>query len=212
MVEAVTADTEALQAAATPIADAAKASFDLREALAEVKLTERKVVVFRDENTVTAFAAREREVAMLEQHLGDQELSVEDREQFSDRLDVVAAELEAARAAMLASALSVHMHAVPDVVMAAGRRHARKAYGVNGKVPDEDLEDANQAQQAYVLGRVISKIVNSAGALAVFDRDQVGSWLRESLPLSQWQRIVVAYNDLMFTDSIGAQATLDPGF
>lgn len=205
-------DTAALQQAAAPIAAEAKKSFSLAERLKGVKLTTRKVIVFTDEDDVADYGAAERELLLLEARLGDPEISAEDRALMDERAAALEARKVAARSRMLQGALSVHMRAVPDVVMDAGRRAARKAYAVDGQIPDELIADANQVQQGYVLGRVVQKIVDSTGAAAEFDRDEVADMLRGSLPLPQWTRIVTAYNAIVFTDAIGEQATLDPGF
>lgn len=203
--------TDTIPAAAPNIAADAKKSFSLSDRLRGVKLSTRKVIVFTDEEAVTAFAAVTREEAGLQAVLGAATEET-DRASLEERQTALTARKEAARTAMLQSALSIHMRAVPDVVVDKARRAARKAYAVDGTIPDDLLEDANAKQQQIILGHVIHKIVDADGAEADFERDRIAEELRAALPLPQWTRIVRAYNEIVFVDSIGEQATLDPGF
>jgi hypothetical protein len=208
----VTADTPDIQTIAEPIVDEARSTFSLTDALHGVKRKTTKLLVFTDEEAVIAYAELQNQQTIAGVRAGSEDLTDEDRARYRAEIDELEPQVEEAKTAMLASALSLHLRSVPDVVMDAGRRKARKSYAVDGVIPDDKLEDANAIQQNYVLGRVIAKVVNSAGAEATFDRDTIAEDLRSSLPLPQWTRLVRTYNEIVFTDTLGAQATLDPGF
>lgn len=206
----MTADTPDLESIVRPIADEAKAKHSLRDRLAGGKqFATKKVIVFTDAEAVSAFVAADDARAKLQAALA---ATSSTDEEGAAALELLEQKMVDARAEMLLSALSIHMRAVPDVVMDAGRRAARKAYAVDGIVPAEHGDAANELQQDYVLGRVIQKIVEPDGSELEFERDEVAQMLREELPLASWSRVVNAYSEIVFTEGVRDSAVGDPGF
>lgn len=200
--------TDTIPAVATDIATDAKKSHSLRDRLKGVKLATRKVPLFPDADLIEAFQIADRDVRLVESVANQRP----DDASLQDELEQKQAARADAHTALLATALSVHLRAVPEVVLDAGRRETRKRFAVSGQIPADQENDAEEFSQGYILGRVIQKVAEADGTELDFDRDHVATWLREALPLPQWMRLVSAFQEVVYSDRIGEAATGDPGF
>lgn len=191
----------------------AKKTFSLKDRLSGIKASTAKIVLFTDPDAARAFAEKDTTATALSGLLADESLDEQLRAEVQHDFDSVDAEREQLRAVFMRTALAVHMRAVPQVVTDRAQRNARKAYALNdGTVPNERREDFFEMQNHEILGQVIQRIVDADGADAEFDPKTVGAELRDFLPQPQYQRLLNAFNQLVFNDALAAQATADPGF
>jgi hypothetical protein len=212
---------EAVEAIKDEAAEA-KQKFSLRDRLGSIKYAMRTVVVFTDEQAVTRFNAVDTQIKSVEGLLGVQvpdDASDEEKAELLEQqaglraaYDELEPALEAAREEMVNSALSIHMRAVPQVVLKMATHAADKAYRLgDGTLPEEKAEAWDEKRNRYILGRVIQSIGTPSGSLE-FEPDEVAQLLEESLSPTQWSRVSSTYTELMFRDAIGTAATDDPGF
>lgn len=204
------------------IAGEAQKSHSLKDRLRGAKMTRRKIVVFTDGEAVERYADAERRIAGVEAVMNPELADDADEDEratyeeliasLRQRHDAIEQQRDAARQDMLASALAIHLRAVPQPVMKMAVQAANKAYALgDGTVPDEAKERWEEKRSRYVLGRVIEKVVAVDGEMT-FDRDQIAQDLEEGLDLVQWSRVLRAFSEIVYTDQIGDAATTDPGF
>ena len=111
------------------------------------------------------------------------------------------------------SALAVHLRAVPQVVIQRAQRRARKAYALkDGTIPEDVREPFFEMQNDEILGQTIVRVVDRQGNDYEVDPKHVGEQLRGALPLPQWDRLMTAFNTLVFNDQLARAAVSDPGF
>lgn len=205
-------DTAMLTEHAETVQTEAKRKFRLSDRLAGVQLATAKVVLFTDPVAAATYGESEAKVARLEALLA----TLEDEGQragVQETYEQTSTEADEARTAMLASALAVHLRAVPQVVVERAERHARKAYALNdGTVPQDRRDDFFRMQNDEVLGHTIVRVVDAEGNDYEVDRKTVAEELRTHLPVPQFQRLLAAFNQLVFNDALARQATADPGF
>lgn len=149
--------------------------------------------------------------------------------------------VEAAKVKMLQSALSIHLHAWPNIAAKVARRKAIKRFYDDslGGVPPERNVEASEYVDMLLLGSSIMKIVDAEGNVdtlqpyeaevtdehgnvvmkkgkpktrRIIPRETIGFDLSNDLPPSQWARLYDAYQKLTLTDQLGENATNDPGF
>ena len=207
------ADKAMLSEHAEDVTTEAKRSFSLRDRLQGMKRAESKIVLFTDPDAARDYA----EQAFAQDQLGAllQAAKPEDDGYDEAQADFDEGQrlLEQKRAKMLESALAVHMRAVPQVVIEAAQRSARKAYALkDGTIPDEVRERFVQHQNHEILGSVVTRVVDAEGNDYTFDPSEIGDLLLETLPVPQYQRLIQAFNLLVFNDALAQQATDDPGF
>lgn len=192
------------------IATEAKKGFSLRDRLLGIKQAESKVLLFLDLGAVVKYGEAKREHNLLKAKLlgntdGEQEgpnaKTLKDSEKALDKL----------KAAMLAESLAVSLRSVPNIAIKAAQREARKAYAVDGKIPDESFEFFAQKINSLTLVDVITGITDSSGETlkpTIEDIEQ----LENLLPSTQWDVLNAAVNKLIYRDTVGEQATDEPGF
>lgn len=195
------------------IQEEAKRTFSLRDRLAGIKQATRTVVVYTDPAAAEQWTELDRQRTNLESLMGADQLTAENRAEMQTALDGLTETLAEARTQMLEGAFSVHMRAVPQVVLSAAMRETRKRFAdpVTKEIAEERTEQADEYRSRYLLGRVIQRIGTADGDLE-FDRETVAQDLEEALPIPQWRRIMENYGELVFSDAIGTAATDDPGF
>lgn len=211
--ELTDSDKAMLSEHASDVAAAAKKSFSLRDKLRGMKAATAKIVLFTDPDAAAEFAQHNGMMQALAGIIETLEAGSEERASVQADYDEGETKLDRLRSAMLDSALAVHMRAVPQVVIEAAQRHARKAYArKDGSIPEESQEDFLRMQNHEILGSVIVRVVDAQGNDLEVDPATVGDDLLEFLPVPQYARLLQAFNVLVFNDALAQQATEDPGF
>lgn len=211
---AVTAEDEAaIEADAEKVVAHAKASFSLADRLNGMKLATTKVLVFTDLAAAEVWAQQEVKVQRLAAVSQTYKAGTEEYDAAAADFTEADDALEAARDVAFASALAIHMRALPQVAFEAAKRKARTMYADDaGNIPEDKQPDYYEAQNEILLGRVVTRIVDATGAEATFERKTLATDLREALGVPQYQRVIEAFNALMFNDTLSRAATSDPGF
>lgn len=204
------------------IAEEARKSFSLSDRLKGIKHTADKIVLYTDVKAVSAYSALNREIQAITDAAGRIKINsrtpADERarhEQLVERATALEEQMDEAREAMLAGALSVHLQAFPNVVVKMARREARKVFSdpVTGQIPEDRMSDVKEFIDLYLVGNAIAKVVDSGGEiLDLGPREKVGKLLSDDLPPTQWQRLYDKFTVLTLTDEIGSAATDDPGF
>lgn len=206
-------DRAMLSEHAADVTAEAKKSFSLRDRLRGIRAATSKVVLFTDPDAAIAYARHDAVQQQLGSIIAGMPAGSAERAEVQADYDQGEAEGERLRDEMMRSALAVHMRAVPQVVIEAAQRAARKAYALNdGTIPAEAQEAYIRFQNHAILGSVITRVVDSEGHDLELDPKTVGDDLLEFLPVPQYQRLIQAFNLLVFNDSLAQQATEDPGF
>ncbi len=115
------------------------------------------------------------------------------------------------------SGLVVNLIGYPAIAMKVAQRAARKKFGDaarNGQIPDDRLDDAQDYMDRLLLGQSITSIddVASRSPMVLPARDVIGEALMESLPISQYARLLAKWKEITTSDQIGQAATDEPGF
>lgn len=216
------------------IIDNARKTFRLSDRLKEIKHRSEKVVLFMDVEAVDAYQSLNEKAQAIANTAGAVNLKAEGGSQRHAILLAAYNELEpqveAAKVKMLSSAVSVYLHAWPNIAAKVARRDARKKFHdeILGAVPQDKLSDAAEFVDMRLLGESIMKIVDAEGSVDTLEpytvedekgkkklvkpRETIGMQLSDDLPPSQWARLYDAYQKLTLTDQIEQAATDDPGF
>lgn len=194
------------------IADA-KATFSLEKRLSGLTLATGKVLVFTDLEAAAEWAEQEQRTNFLGSLVAQRADGSPEKAEALEDFNHAEAELEQRRDAAFASALAVHMRAVPQAALDRANRKARKDLDLGpGNVPADKQGAFFERQNQLLLPMVVQKIVDSEGRKAEFPKEQLYDLLHEALPIPQFQRVLDAYNALMFNDTLGRAATQEAGF
>ena len=218
---------------AEEISEQARGTFSFDDRLNEVKHRHAKIMLFTDMEAVDEYHQINARTQAMVDSAGRIDLKspggLERHEALLAEHEKLETQLEDARALMLKSALSVHLHAWPNIALKVAKKEARKKYHdkVLGGVPESLQEEAGEYVDMQLLGASIVKIVDSTGAVddlaaytvgtgkkqkTIKPRETIGKKMSEKLPPSQWQRLYDSYQVLTLTDQIGSAATDDAGF
>lgn len=191
----------------------ARKSFSLKDRLNGIKVNTAKHLAFLDESAVDHYIGTKNKLQALATQLEmlqadplKAESAMRKLEEHDAQLEVV----EEAKKAMLESALSIHMVALPDVVVEAARRRAAKG----AKQQDGTIDQLvfRKYFDINLVNNCVVKIVDPQGAEADFEPKTAGELLQGALGTVQWGQVVEKMSALLFNDSIGAVATDEPGF
>ncbi len=206
-------DTAALQNDEEKIVAEAKASFSLEHRLQGVKLATAKVLVFTDLDAAAVWARQDEKTQRLASLVSATDPGSEQYDEAVQAHDEADTELEVVRDAAFASALAIHMRALPQVAFEVAKRKAMKIHADDsGEIPDSAQEAYYETQNEILLGQVVTRIVDATGAEAEFERAKIAKQLQSSLGVAQFARVMTAFNALMFNDTLARAATADPGF
>lgn len=143
------------------------------------------------------------------------ELDVLDPEVAATKKEYKALEKRAAelRAKLKATAYTLKMSAVPEVVIEKARRDARKTLGIKGKPSEDQQEDYNQAVNAHVQAAVIQSYIVHEEFIEVDGLDFEGAVaFRHFFPPSEYLRLLKKVGELQFKQSITESAVGDADF
>jgi hypothetical protein len=215
------------------IIDNARNTFRLSDRLKGIKHRSEKVVLFMDVEAVDAYQKLNEKAQAIANAAGAVDLKTESGPERHAILLAAYNELEpqveTAKVKMLSSAVTVYLHAWPNIAAKVARKNARKKFHdeVLGAVPQDKLSDAAEFVDMQLLGASIIKIVDAEGNVDTLEpytegkgskkklvkpRETIGMQLSDDLPPSQWARLYDTYQKLTLTDQIEQAATDDPGF
>lgn len=140
--------------------------------------------------------------------------SQENRARLQALYDTAEEEQEALHTKALQSAISIHLRALPDVAIKVLKRQVRKGNeDENGRIPQEKVEDVNDAFDRLVAYKQILEIRNSAGEVAGDLTEDVFKGLITQVGPVQRERVIATSKALQYTDQV-AKALMDgdPGF
>lgn len=208
------------------IAEEARSTFSLSERLSrgKKKLSTGSVLVFLDVEAMQEYSQIHADAKLqrdlLESLEKVKDLEPSDREKYDEQL-VLVAELnereEAARAAMLEEALSVHLRAYPDIAVKVAQREARKIFidpDTGLFKPEFDSTDSADWMEKRLLSESIVKVVDHTGAEVELDvpKAERGAYFAATLHAAQFQRLMGKYNEVCLVSGISNAAVEDPGF
>lgn len=207
---------EELQADLESIQAEAKQTFSLRDKLKNAAVgNAERVPLFLDTKAVTArnYAQAKHDEAKQRLDFFEGAAEAVDARVLSEsrkEVENLAAELKAANEKMLASALSVHLRAIPRIEIKIARREERKRIvgKKGGQITADRQEEFDDAVMRNVINRMLIEVRDAEGN--VYDNDAAA--LQEDLPEGQWNKLVSTVNRMSFVDAAGNAATDDPGF
>ena len=101
------------------------------------------------------------------------------------------------------SALTYHLHAVPEVVVKAARRKAKQAVGPRA----QNIEDYDDTLYAHLLAAMVRKVVDADGAESGgldFDGAVI---VQGYTPPDEYSKVIAKVNEIQFKQAISDQAT-----
>lgn len=203
----------------TEVQEEAKKSFSLRDRVLGISPATAKVLIFTDPQAVIDYRALDDKAQALVDRAAKTDITKEKAVHDSLVAEYTALEegaLEAAKQKMLQSALAIHLRGYPQVSIKVARREARKRFvdKATGDVPLEMAEESQNWVEARLLSDSIVKIVDAEGNNLELDmpRDEVGAFLMDFLPASEWPRVIEAFRRLQISGMMAAAATDDAGF
>lgn len=212
------------------IQEKARQTFSLRDRLRGIQTRTAKELVYLDVEAVVLYAQQKAKVDQLRDQLVRLERGFERQSELPadaprpiSATDVMNAEndlgqlvldLEEIQERMLVNALSIHMRALPQVVLDVATREAKKKFrsAVTKRIEDEQVEEYNLYLDQLCLVESIEKVVDATGAEDTnIDFDAVVD-LCNLLGPSQVYRLRQAFKELTFIDGVERAAVEDPGF
>lgn len=184
----------------------ARETFSLRERLMNQPQRTGEVTVFTDrvlgrkhqELTVQLEAAR---------------LVADDSEESAERIAEIEKELHDVATEVYKTGLTFSLRAVPEIVIKAVRRKTRKALNIKGKIPEDRLEEFNDAFTAGVFSKAIEGFRDhESGAKVDTFTYQDAVDLADYLAKPEWEKIDRAVGDIQFSNSISEAVTEDADF
>lgn len=208
----------------------AKEGFDLKKRLQGRALREAHITLYLDETTgeelgeasdtpiTNDFGLVVRRVVVREGVLGDiADLGAADGDETPEDREKRAT-LEARKTELLArleqTAITVHLRAVPPLVVTDVRRSTKLALDIKGKnIPDEREEEFNLAHNARLLAAALvsirdheSNTINSKP-----DLDDATN-LADYLPFSEYARLRTKMTEVLFKNAVAEAVTDDADF
>lgn len=203
------------------VAEEAREGFDLKGFLQSRTFRTDSIRLYTDEVAGTALGdARDEDKTVFGTKIGTERIRYgilgeidaldpeEDGEKIAD-LKAAAAEL---KATLEATAITLALQSVPQIVNESATRHAKKALGIKGKVPEDREDDFYAHRDNHLFSNVIKSVSLPSGETKPkLTPSEVGD-LRSYLPSSEWTRLVVAITELQFKQAVGTAAVSDADF
>lgn len=101
------------------------------------------------------------------------------------------------------SALTYHLHAVPDFIVKAARRSAKKAAGPRA----QNSEDYDDILYAHLIAAMIRKVVDADGAESGGVDFEGATVIQEYAPPHEYLRLLAKVNEVQFKQAVSDQVT-----
>ena len=122
-------------------------------------------------------------------------------------------EIRALTEVLLETALDIELQAIPTLIKKDAWRAAKKALGINGKVPEAMEAEIYDEHVAQILARsVVSVTKHGTGEKNEGISIEGARSLRGLLPDSEWDKLENTMNELIAHRAIGEQAVADVDF
>lgn len=190
-------------------------------------LPEKKQLIFRDFAAVDTYnerrAATERLKGLYDAaEKPKRNAAAEVKKAYADMAAEIAkaeALVEEAREKMLASALSFHMRAYPQIALKIVRREAKKLF-IDPQTGDYregyTPEDVQEWMDHRLFGETVQKVVTSTGREVGFGvpKAELGEMFSnaQNMHPTNWQLLKDAFDELTLRAAIRTRAVEDPGF
>jgi len=190
-------------------------------------LPEKRQIIYRDLEAVSTYAERKQAYDALE-HLFEsadkpkRNATAEAKEAYADMAEEVAqskVRVEEAREKMLASALSFHMRAYPQIALKVVRREARKLFidPQTGQYREGyTAEDVQEWIDLRLFGESVQKVMTSDGREVEWGvpKSELGEMFSNASNLhpTNWRLLQDVFEELTIRSGIRSRAVEDPGF
>lgn len=216
------------------IQNEARESFDLGDFLRKRSMREKHVRLFTDEplaEEIGGFEVIEKDSGfgvmvpkvkawgitgrIAELTAEDKALPEGERKKHSAEIKRLTKQVEELADRLEATALEVHLRAVPSVAEDSARRKARKDAGIQGvKNPSPEQEEHfNRAFDEYLFSHLVVSIKNNeTGAENEGATPETIRALRDYLPSSEWIKLIQAVAALQWENVIATEAVKNADF
>jgi hypothetical protein len=196
-------------------ATAAKSTFDLKARLQGRGLRSGSITLYLDEVTGEKHLNLENQIEALKLVVAapDNNLSDAQTAELNKEIKRIQKEYDALGKTLALHSLELTLRAVPDIVVEAARRHARKAVGVKGNIPEDKLIDFTKAYANDLFSNIVTEIrdVETDSVNPTVSVEDIAD-LRAFIPEGQWERLDAKIGDLQFRNVISEAVTASADF
>lgn len=184
----------------------ARETFSLRERLMNRPQRTGEVTVFTDE----VLGRKHQELSL---QLEAARLVSDDSDESNERIAEIEKELREVATEVYKTGLTFSLRAVPEIVVKDVRRKTRKNLNIKGKIPEDRLEEFNDAFTAGIFSKAIEGFRDheSDAKVDTFTYQDARD-LADYLPKSEWEKVDRAVGDIQFSNSISEAVTEDADF
>lgn len=203
------------------VAEEAREGFDLKGFLQARKFRTDTIRLYTDEVTGLALGdARDESKMVFGTKIGSErirygilgEIDVLNPEEDAEKIAGLKERAKELKATLDESAITLTLQSVPQVVNESATRHAKKALGIKGKVPEDREDDYYAHRDNYLFSNVIGSVTLPSGESKPRLTPSEVSDLRGYLPSSEWTRLVLAITEVQFKQAVGTAAVSDADF